>query len=530
MKKAALILVVLLLGGVMSFQLRGQVIKNNGAYLRSSANAYTVFGGSGNLDIITTGGGETSLGNLKVDFTGDGTYKATIPAGSALEVTGNLYLNDSLVIEASPSGHSRLKLGGTVTGSRARVGQYLSSEQWHFVSSPVENATIATYMNIYLMEWDEPSGQWNYLYYPVTLPLETGRGYSAWAANALTGSKTVWFRGLLNDSDVSKNLSYTVPGTYSGFHLVGNPFACDIAWNSSWGLTNVDPTMYMFDGAQYKSWNFNLPPELNTLSSNIIPATQGFFVHANNSGASITIPKSELVISTVPFYKNTLFVSDVTCKLKVKDPNGNEDQVVVFQMDGATEGFDNEWDAWKLSGSSDVPELWLANGEDKLMVNALPEIMKGTEVQLGLVSPAEGWHHFELINYQTEGANLPLYLLDQQENELIRIDIGRRYDFWATPENNTDRFRLVFGDPYTETPGMADAMYVSVDDNSELHVFLENSGPSEIWVTDIMGRLILHGKVEGNIRVSIPDNYRNQWIIVRAYSNGVISTQKVFMP
>ena len=48
----------------------------------------------------------------------------------------------------------------------ANVQQYLSSERWHLVTPPVTGATINTYLDIYLAEYNEPDNSWTYLVQP----------------------------------------------------------------------------------------------------------------------------------------------------------------------------------------------------------------------------------------------------------------------------------------------------------------------------------------------------------------------------
>jgi len=137
------------------------------------------------------------------------------------------------------------------------------------------------YYAIYLKEWNEDDSTWFYIA-PVNIPLQSGKGYAAWASNGLTGTKTVEFKGTLHNSDVSPVIGYT-PGVYvssPGFNLIGNPFPSDIEWKSTWAKSKVDPAIYIFDGVQYLTWNYNIDG-FGTKGNGIIANTQGFLIHAN---------------------------------------------------------------------------------------------------------------------------------------------------------------------------------------------------------------------------------------------------------
>jgi hypothetical protein len=137
-----------------------------------------------------------------------------------LTVSGNLVNstgNQGLTIKADQSGNGSLLHNSA--GVPAMMEQYLASQRWHLVSSPMSNATIETYLNIYLKQWNEADSTWTYLVQPVTLPVEPSRGYSAWASNDLTGTTTVNYEGNLNNGDYSVSLAYTPASNATGWNL-----------------------------------------------------------------------------------------------------------------------------------------------------------------------------------------------------------------------------------------------------------------------------------------------------------------------
>ena len=212
----------------------------------------------------------------------------------------NLGGPSNLNIEASPSGMGSLI--HSTAGVEGTVEQYLSEDQWHYVSSPVANEVSGVYTDIYLIEWSEPDSLWSFIV-PVNVPLNVTEGYGAWASSGITGSTVVSYEGTLNTGDYNPTLTFNNnPGEGQGWNLIGNPYPSAVEWNANWVTNNVDATCYVWDGTQYLTWN--RLTGIGTKGNGVIPVSQGFFVKANNAGPTMTIPGSERLHSLQSFYKS----------------------------------------------------------------------------------------------------------------------------------------------------------------------------------------------------------------------------------
>ena len=337
---------------------------NNGGFITGSSTNYIKFSGSGDMTLSGTTADQTTFGNLEVDFSSSA-FKLTVPNNSYVTTNGSLLLSDSLLLEANSSSNmASLITNGSVSGIKAIVQQHISTDQWHMVSSPVSSAVSGVYTGAYLYKWNEPDSTWAFIT-TTTETLSVARGYHAYSASAISGPTDVVFTGLLNTGDYSPTITYNAGSNKGdGWNELGNPFPSALEWNSSWTKTNVDATVYIYDGTQYKTWNYNTG--LGGLGNGEIPPTQGFWVKANASSPSITIPNAERLHSSNTFYKSADKIQD-NFRINVTG-NGYSDEITLGILIGSTEGFDSNYDAYKLFGIEDAPQLYSYNDETKFAI------------------------------------------------------------------------------------------------------------------------------------------------------------------
>ncbi len=285
----------------------------------------------------------------------------TVQPGTIVTINnGDLLLHDNL--SSSPSFLDRGNLVFSGTAGKAHVEQYVKADQWSLVSSPLSDGQIGTYIWMYLYRWDEPTSSWNNLSQPITIPMNPGEGYNLWPYTSIppypASADSAVFAGTLNRIDVPFNLDYTTPNVDTGWNVIGNPFPCAIDWNSNtdWNRVNVDATAYFWKTisggiGQYATWNYNTGIGTNGKYNGYIPATQGFWVHANNTGASLTMPASQRLHSdTTAFFKNT---EENMLRFTVSGNAMSVDNVIAF-MPAASANFDTELDGYYMAGTSTI--------------------------------------------------------------------------------------------------------------------------------------------------------------------------------
>ena len=507
-----------------------QGIINSGGYITGSSTSYIKFSGSGDMTLKSTTADRTTFGNMVVDFTGSGTYKLTIPDDSYITVDGNLTLSDTLLLKASSSGMASLITNGTVSGSYSKVEQYLTQDQWHIISSPVSSATANVYLGIYLQKWNEPDSTWVWIT-QITDALNVTQGYFAWSASGISSPTTVTFDGLLNTGNQTvANLTYNNnAGEGHGWCLVGNPYPSAVEWNSSWTKSNIDATIYIYDGTQYKTWNYNLPAISNTLPNGEIPPTQGFWVKANASSPSMTIPNSERCHTSNSFYKGSESTIPDMLNFSITG-NGYNDNMLIGTLSEATEDFDSEYDAYKLFGIEAAPQLYSYINDTKFAVNLFPEITENKVIPLGLKTGAAMEYTIEVEGLDNFDPLIYVYLEDYLTGNMTNLRENPVYTFNAGEGLDEDRFVLHFNVDITDIELTETENNISIYafDNT-VYVNYQLKAPGNVVVYDMIGKEIISENLNPGQLNKLTVNHGKGYYIVKVFSEEAVKTEKVFI-
>ena len=295
-----------------------------------------------------------------------------VQAGLIIKSTGNGI--DGKLINNSPSVNASVEL--LLSGGTSPTGKRI-----HAFVPPVQSMTVGadpaavrtslnvTYFNGYLLYWDDTktvtsqSQGWQYFDgYNNTTPLPSNAitsdmGYYIY----LTQDDTVTFKGALNGSTHTFNLDYTPGNADPGGNLIGNPYPCNYDLTGVPELMgpasdNVDNTVYYYTNGQYKV--YNVSTGVGDIGySNIVPPMQGFFINITGP-ESLTLPAASKTSSSAGVARSKgAEDSEISQIRKIKMILKNDvayDEAYVCLIDKATSGFDSDFDAYKLFGSSTI--------------------------------------------------------------------------------------------------------------------------------------------------------------------------------
>lgn len=490
---------------------------NNGASLSLASTQAVNFNGS-NLQTISGSGSISILGGVTmsnnagivadrdISFGGNlniTTGSLTINAGKNLTVAGTTTTNGNLTLK-SPAGTgptgSFLPTGavsGNVTVERY-IPQYTSNaDGWYFLSSPVSGQLISpnfapgTYDDVY--RWNEIVTDYPWINYKGPSPFSTfnsGEGYLV----AYQASATKSFTGSLNQSDITlTDQSFTVASTWSGWHLLGNPYSCAVKWNDgNWGaMTNVEAIAQIWNsGGTYTTRDATDP----------IPAMNGFMVHVTSGTNSMTIPLAARTHSGIDWMKSIANIQDKLMLTAASTENTTYVETIVQFNEEATPAFDMAYDGHFLSGIAAAPQLYSIVGNEHLCVNTLPQTANTRTVHLGFVKGSSVNYTMNVTGLESFNPGVSVFLEDTKVSKTQDLRQSSAYSFNAADGDNTNRFLLHFGGLFgVNELNKENAIQIYAYNNT---IYVANNGGQQVtghvFVYNLMGQLLMQQELGDN--------------------------------
>ena len=443
----------------------------------------------------------------------------------------------NLIIESDASGDGAVKGSeNIIVSNSATVKRFLTSGKWHEVSTMVDNSTVNSfYLNnaprVWMNEYDESTDTRTPII-SLSTPMVIGNGYEAWVEN---GYDTVAsYHGVIHSANVAVSLSYTHDTL--GYNLLGNPYSCPIQFEKgNWNFTNCDEVVWVWDPVigNYRS----ATSTGGTLANKIIPMGQAFFVHANNSAASLTIPAEARIISNQPFYKTEVeFSEDSDVRHFILSVRKEEKaDFIWFGFDKAfTEHYDRNFDARKMAGDPKSPQMYAIDGDQKYMVDALPLLNDGNTLVRPLFFEAGEAGEYKITASETAYLkDVDVVMEDKKTNTLQLLNKNNTYDFYSAEGAFPDRFVLHFNYHYTGINSSKKPEIISIYAYNK-NIYISSHGKwasmnKNLKLFDITGRVLLNKKLNASSlnRVAVPLN--NSIVIVRIISADLVVTKKVFI-
>jgi len=478
-------------------------------------------------------------------YIGQGAY-VTVQSGATVDINGDV------IIKSNASGSGSLLLDDNVStdfdvSGDTDVEVYLTFDQWHIISPPISDATINTFLSIYLREFDETidtngggiyySNNWIYLHAPVSTPMNVMQGYSVWSQTA-SGNNVYSYTGNLNNASITNNsLTNSGAETGEGWNLAGNPYPCaiDLDASSGWSYTNVDAAVYYWDVSQYRAYSASgLGGTGSGTGSQYVPSNQGFFIKCNNvAGGSIGVNNNVRVHNSASFYKNSKSFDDFL-RLKIEG-NNDQDELIVHFDSNATVGYDGQFDAYKLYGLLSAPQLYtLTPNVDSIMLtmNVLDIISDTIIIPLCLKVGAQGLYTITASDIGSFDPGVNIYLEDIKTGNITNLMQNQVYSFSASENDDRLRFLLRFGFGTTSIEKTEDEVsffVYSFDKNIFININ-ELDGSANIKVLDILGRELQSLKADkaGLKKISLHDQPNAIYVLILETKHRVY-TEKIYL-
>ncbi len=453
----------------------------------------------------------------------------TNSTGNTFNVFGNA------LFMADPGGMASFIDNGTSNFSNPPQVQLFLADgtpgSWHFLSSPVTGAQSGLFTGTYLYWFDETQDKWVNIV-PQNVTLNTMQGYSNWVPNGTPGFVT--FQGPLHNGPYSISLTNSNTANSPGWNLVGNPYPSSLDWDATgWTKNNMDNTIYYYSGNNGGLSNYHYYVGSGTApytgvavndGTNEIPPLQGFFVHATSNG-TLGVSNSQRIHSNQSYYKED---TDYPIIRILAEGDGLKDESVIRFLDGSTDEFDGDYDAFKLFADNYPQVYTLTPSGTELAISTLPEITEDLVVPVSFNAPAEGTYTFtftEIANFDQQG---DLYLEDLLTGDIQKVNENTIYTFDHSPLNDDNRFLLHFSNPLGVEEN--DGNNISIHSyNNVVYVNRPANFTGTVTIYDMLGQQITSQKAEGEGMTTIPVTNGTGYYVVKVQSDNKLVTRKVFI-
>lgn len=428
----------------------------------------------------------TSCGNLILEAGAN----LSIDSEITLSVNGDLMLQSDANGTASMIDHGTLSVLGSTTIQRFMKSYDPSvNDEYHFLSIPIaDHAAENSLQNYYVYPYDESQNSWTAL--SSGNQLLKGKGYSVYYSG--DEDHCIEFLGTPNSGNQSIAITasdYSGTSADDNWNLIGNPFPSPIDWDDV-SHNHIEGAIYIWDAESCNYASYVSGAGTNFNDDGIIPAMQGFFVHASSSG-DLTIPQTARVHNQAQYYLMKNDAENQLLRIQIKNQTYSDECVVRFK-EGASESWDGDFDALKfLSEKQEVPQIFtLINPEIRASINTLPVQLDRYEIPLLSRVDIDGIYEISISNVSTLIQEYDMVLKDKFSGEEHKIVKDSCYQLNLL-SGEMEQFALKLESKKT-TVHERDALNISINVNQSGGVEIGNI-PTE-FMGGILNVLSLDGK------------------------------------
>jgi|GEM_PF-1381919 len=419
----------------------GSFVHNEGRVVFAQPGASRGTSGVGQFWDVTIVGG--------VNFDGQDTinHELYLQTGSISSINGTLTL-DLNTGYINPEGNGGLNGNLTLIKSASKKG-------YTAVSLPV-GASVSDLKSAgfeYVFRYDDKDAP-HYLIplSDATVLAADGKAYACHSAETNSSNPIIRVSGAYNNTRatvsvpvVSTPVNGQFAAGYTGWNLIGNPFAFDVDWDE---LLEVSGNTAIYPGVYYQMGDYFQPYIAGVPAGNYneLGPMQGVMVYLPNPG-------NTPINNTFTFSKEAgLGSSNIlrrkvqpTNVLKLNVSNGQySDATYVRLSSDATVGFDPDMDAYKFRNGGSVPSFFSYKDGVNYSINSVPDMFAKYSMLLAFEPKVAGTYTITLSEEYTYDLPYEIYLEDKVLNVMHPIGIDQSYTFSTNLEERSGRFTLHF--------------------------------------------------------------------------------------
>jgi hypothetical protein len=405
------------------------------------------------------------------------------------------------------------------------------------VSNPATGATAASH-NIAsgnkLWSADEVTQSYTQITDDATV-LNPTQGYVArmGATGSITFNGTSFNTG--NQSAAGLTRTETTEAN-RGYNLVGNPFPSTVSWDAA-TKTNLETTLWYrtHQGATMLYDTYNATGSIGTnnngngMVTGAIAPSQGFWVRVDADGNTGTLSFTNAMRShgtLAGIYR--MAAEEGTVRMTLSNGTNSDEAILLFN-ENADDAFD-AYDSHKFWAAATVPQLYMNEAEDSLVINGLYSTTTNPIVDLGVKLPTSG--NYTLNANEITVVGEAVQLEDRLLNIFQDLNAEPNYSFTSVAGNIGDRFALHFGMSITgigtDAINRASTRVYTSNGNTLNIILSENTENGKVDVMDMAGRTVGSFNLNSTT-TSLPMNVTTGVYLVRIQTEKGMNTHRIVM-
>ena len=132
-------------------------------------------------------------------------------------------------------------------------------------------------------------------------------------------------------------------------------------------------------------------------------------------------------------------------RLRVSGESGYADELKIYLHEDFSDAFENGWDAHKMYGYPETPQLYAVGDDGALAISCVPD---AENMLIGLKAGTTDDQYTMMFEYEDAE---PLYLLDVQTQTYTQVQTGNTYTFQTNDVAAHNRFVLTRQAPQMPT-------------------------------------------------------------------------------
>ena len=210
--------------------------------------------------------------------------------------------------------------------------------------------------------------------------------------------------------------------------------------------------------------------------------------------------------------------------------NGYSDEAIVGMVQGASNTFDTEYDAYKIFGIEEAPQLFSYCNSTKCAVNLFPETEGCKSVPLGLKTGAATDYTITVYGLDNFDPSIEVYLEDMASGEMINLREINFYTFYCENGLDESRFALHFNPEFVGENSTEINNLVSIYSfDNTIFINYQPKIKGNVTIYNIMGKEIISKSLVPD-ELNRFDIFKEKgYYIVKVVSEKTIKTKKVFI-